>query len=65
MKREWLIAIRQSKGISQKEMAERIGISAPSYNTIEHGKTNPRVATAQKIAGILGIPWTRFFEDPE
>lgn len=63
MRREWLAAIRRKQGLTQSAVAGRVGISTPSYCTIETGKTNPRVATAMKIAGVLGFKWTRFFED--
>ncbi len=62
MPRDWLIAIRNSKGVMQKDVAELVGISQPSYCTIEHGKTRPSVETAKKIAAVLGFDWTRFYE---
>lgn len=65
MRRDWLVTIRKDKGLSQAAVADRVGISTPSYCTIETGKTNPRVYTAQKIARVLGFRWTRFFENEE
>jgi transcriptional regulator with XRE-family HTH domain len=60
--RDWLITIRKKQGLSQKEVSERIGVSQPSYCTIERGVTNPSVDTAKRIAEILGFDWTRFYE---
>ena len=65
MRRDWLVTIRKDKGLSQAAVADRVGISTPSYCTIETGKTNPRVYTAQKIARVLEFKWTRFFENEE
>ncbi len=60
--RNWLIAIREEKGLSQKFVAEKVGIKPPSYCTIEKGRTSPTVETAKKIGAVLGFDWTRFYE---
>ncbi len=62
MERLWVIQKRKKKGFSQKETAEKVGISQPSYCDIEHGKINPSVKTAKAIAEVLGFDWTKFFE---
>ena len=61
--RDWLIAIREELGYSQKRIAELANISQPSYCNIEKGDRNPAVETAKKIAEALGFDWTRFYED--
>lgn len=61
--RNWLIAIRKEKGISQREVAKKIGVAQPSYCNIERGNNNPSVEVAKRIAGVLGFDWTRFYED--
>lgn len=61
--REWLIAIREKAGLSQKAVSERVGISQPSYFNIEQGKRRPSVETAKSIAEVLGFDWTRFYEE--
>lgn len=60
--RNWLVYIRKEKNISQGELARLVGIAQPSMCAIEKGHKTPRPATAQKIADILGFPWTRFYE---
>ena len=65
MRRDWLVTVRKDKGLTQRDVAARVGISAPSYCTIETGKTSPRIRTAKKIADVLGFPWPRLFEDEE
>lgn len=61
--RDWLIAMREQKGFRQKYVAEKVGISPPSYCTIEKGKTRPTVETAKAIASVLGFDWTQFYEE--
>ena len=62
--REWLVAIREEKRLSQKDVSEKVGISPPSYNNIEHGipGKGPSVRTAKKIGEVLGFDWTRFYD---
>lgn len=47
--------IRIKKGFSQKEIAERLGVSQPSYAQYENGKRNPKLETIQKIAHALDV----------
>lgn len=61
----WLKEERNRKGVSQKSIAETIGIARVSYARIENGERNPSVETAKKIADVLGFEWTRFYEDEE
>ena len=61
MARDWLIALRTQKGLSQKCVAELAGMAQPSYCTIEKGTTNPRVQTAKAITEVLDFDWTRFY----
>lgn len=51
--------------MTQAEIANRAGIKQPSYCNIETGKWHPSVATAKKIAAVLGFDWTRFYEEDE
>lgn len=65
MIRQWLKDIRTENGMTQKVVAERAGITQPSYHLIECGENNPAVDTAKQIAAVLGFDWTRFFPDEE
>lgn len=60
--RKWLKQIRNTKCLSQEQVAEQVGISQQFYSFIENGERTPSVETAQAIANVLGFPWTRFFE---
>lgn len=65
MERNWLIAIREKKKLSQKYVSEEVGITQPSYSNMERGKIRPSVKTAKAIADVLGFDWTKFYEDVE
>jgi transcriptional regulator with XRE-family HTH domain len=43
---------RESRGLSQKDMAEKLGLAATTYSNYENGKAEPSVETYQKLAAI-------------
>ena len=47
---------RKSRGLKQKELAELIGITAPSLSSFERGKSNVTLDTMIKISNVLDIP---------
>jgi transcriptional regulator with XRE-family HTH domain len=47
--------LRTDKGMSQAEIAEKIGISRSSYISFEQGKTELNLTEAIKISDIFGI----------
>ena len=59
--RTWLRVFRQNRGLSEKEVAQRVGISQTAYHYIETGERTPTTRTAQRIAAVLGFDWTAFF----
>lgn len=50
-------AWREHLGLSQREVAGRMGISQPAYAKMEGKDAHPRVATLKKIAAALGVQW--------
>lgn len=48
--------LRKQKGISQKELAERCGMSVNALCQIELNNTFPQKSTIQKICQVLGVP---------
>ena len=48
-------AIRQGQGMQQAELARRSKISASHMNKIESGAQIPKLETAVRIAGGLGV----------
>lgn len=63
MKREWLIAYRKAKNLSQEEISEAIEVSASTYSSYEIGSRTPKPKVAKKIAKIFGFKWTKFYEE--
>ena len=56
---------RASKGFSQVEFSEKIGISPNYLNAVENGKNFPSVEVLQKITEVLNIlPYQLFLELP-
>ena len=60
-----LADIRKAKHLTQEEVARTVSISRVAYTNIENGKRNPSPKVAKRIASVLGIPWTIFFESEE
>lgn len=46
---------RRKRGLTQAEVAEKIGISRPSYVYYETGKRNPKYDTLKKLADLFEI----------
>jgi putative transcriptional regulator len=55
--------LRKQKGISQKELAELIGITNWWLNHIESGKRNPSLVLAKNIAEKLDVSIKDIFLD--
>lgn len=53
-----LQALRRERGVSQKDMAAAIGVSAAYLSALEHGKRGaPTWALIQKIIGYFNVIW--------
>ncbi len=61
--REWLIESRNRKQLTQKDVADNIGITRQMISAIENGTASPSVSVAQSIGKLLDFEWTKFFED--
>lgn len=46
---------RIQKGITQKELAEKIGVAKSTYSLYESGNREPNVQNIKKIADILDV----------
>lgn len=46
---------RKKLGLSQADLAYRVGMEVPSLSNIENGKTNPHILTLARIAAALKI----------
>ena len=56
-----LRVLRAEKEISQKDLAEEVGLSRQTVNSIERGKFNPSIITALKIAEYFSVPVDQVF----
>lgn len=57
-----ICAWREHLGLTQREVAERMGIKQPSYAAMEAPDARPRVATLKKIAAAMGVEWEQLRE---
>lgn len=54
--------VREAKGLTQGQLAERIGVSRKTINTVENGVFVPSTVIALKLADVLGEPVERLFQ---
>jgi transcriptional regulator with XRE-family HTH domain len=47
---------RKRLGLSQEELARRVGVSGPAIWAIENGVKTGRVSTWDRLEEILGVP---------
>jgi transcriptional regulator with XRE-family HTH domain len=57
--------IRESKGISQKDLAYESDLDRSYIASIEVGKRNVSIVNLEKIANALNIPLYKLFKEPE
>lgn len=58
---ETLQTIRQKKGLSQEDLALKIGMSQETISQYETGTRRPSITTARKIADVLGVKLDAIF----
>ncbi|MEW6716792.1 MAG: helix-turn-helix transcriptional regulator [Chloroflexota bacterium] len=49
-----VIQLRLQRGLSQQELAEKVGTGQPNISRLERGTTNPSLHFLQKVAEALG-----------
>jgi transcriptional regulator with XRE-family HTH domain len=57
-----LRAVRVSRGLSIRALAEQSNLNVNTLSLIENGRTSPSVSTLQAIAQALQVPVTAFFD---
>lgn len=55
--------IRESLGMTQTELAEKLGKKQGHVSDFEQGKTNPSYSTIQQYAAALGVEVVDLFSD--
>lgn len=58
---EVLISLRKSKGLTQKELADQIGMSASAIGNYEQGTRTPDYETLEIIADFFNVPLDSLF----
>lgn len=61
MIRNRLRELRAERGLTQGDVASRIGVSRQTLNAIEGGKYSPSLEVAFLIAQVLEVPLERVF----
>ena len=57
---------RAQAGLSQQELAERLGVSRQTINAIEKGDYNPTIRLCIGICQVLGVTLNDlFWDEPE
>jgi DNA-binding XRE family transcriptional regulator len=52
--RSQMIAARKRAGLTQKELASRMGTHQPAITRLENGRSSPSLATLRKLAEVTG-----------
>jgi putative transcriptional regulator len=52
---------REKRGLTQKELGERVGVSRQAINAIETGKFDPSIRLAHDLARFFGVPIEALF----
>lgn len=53
--------IRESKGLSQRELAKRVGVTNSTISLIEQNRVSPSVSSLKKVLGGIPISLADFF----
>ena len=56
--------LRLAAGISQADLADRMGVDRAYVSGLEQGNRNPTVVTLWHIARALNVPMAAFFKVP-
>lgn len=63
--RHWLIQAKIDKGLTYLQLAKEVGVTQQAIFLWERGKRTPKPKFAKKIASVLGLDWTKFYESKE
>ena len=56
-----LLALRAERGLTQAALAEAVGVSRKTINTVENGVFVPSTLLALRLARALGVPVEEVF----
>ena len=55
--------MRTNAGLTQIQLAEKVGIAKQNYNSLERGTRPITMMMAKKLANALGTSYSMFYED--
>ena len=58
-------SVRESRGVTQAELARRIGVTRQTLIAIEQGRYSPSLEVAFQIARVFGVPLDDVFGYPD
>lgn len=61
---ERLRELRTMRGLQQRELAAKAGLTPSLISQVERSRLSPSIATLRKLAQVLDVPVSRFFEEP-
>lgn len=63
--RQWLKNIRESKGISQQNVAEKVGITRQYYQLIEAGERQQKmdITLIAKLSQVFGVSMNQIIDN--
>lgn len=57
--------VRKARGLTQRDVAAKLGIATHSYTRYECGNRRPNIYILLKIADILGVKASELLEEPD
>nr|WP_305888874.1 helix-turn-helix transcriptional regulator [Parvularcula maris] len=55
---------REEKGLTQKDLGERVGVSRQAINALETGKHKPSLDLAYRLAAVFDCETEALFSNP-
>lgn len=55
--------LRESRGLTQEDLAKQVGVTRQTIIAIENDKYNPTLSLAFKLARLFGRPIEEIFQD--
>ena len=65
IKADFLERLRKERGLTQVQLANRLGITQGTFALYETGKRNPKIETVKKIAKALNVCWSMLCDEDD
>ena len=62
---ERIYQFRRNSGLSQEQLAEKIGVSKVTVSNLINDKTMPSLKTMEDVANALDVPMWQLFASPD